>query len=518
MLSRVKLSRSITFFQFSFLDLHRNSVDCLSHERVMRITLKKSILICLIVLLYTRAVWYYLQENETQHGSVVEPKNEEKSEDNEEEKLHGNQRHFHFERNILQGVESSALSVKDIHKETSSVRKKKSNIKIERKDRMNKEGNEINLNAKTQGKEDLIIKNLKERPNNHSSKLNRDVNPAEKSKTMDVNYQIKIKSDLKPTGREYSTKNRAIGEQRKESILGKVNVFVYKDVVPQYDNTNLYWNPLFPNLPSKSYFVDTLEDKGLVDGTVARRFLGFLHINRSGYYTFKAVTRMAIDFLLFDGKISNETVLLRFCFKEDRMRRQNISVRDFYREESNEVWLEGGKAYPFDLTHLTLFFGRFSLKFKSRSDKEYRPIDSSCISPLYQSASLNVTLPVSHVYVRASELRKKFNADRRLMFANRIQINSKLWKTGMKKCAYKPNYLFLGDNLPLFYGQGCVKKDLRWPYDHTNYHDEKGKHHEFLNESIASSIGGIVFNSINKENKGFVHVLFLIYRNENLSI
>ena len=310
-----------------------------------------------------------------------------------------------------------------------------------------------------------------------------------------------------PKGRQ-ATKNTkllyAIGNNTGiKHATGRINVFLYKDIVPKYDNTNAHWNPLFPHFPHKSYFMTKLADEGWIPTTQTRRFLGYLHVSKSGLYSFRADTRMGIDLLIFERIISNKTIIFRFGISEDDMHKQNISWSELYQAQSKEIWLDKGKAYPIDLLHGGLFYTQFSLRIKCKEDSRYKIVDSRYLSPLYENSSLNIALPESYAYTKGvPELRKRFNADKRLMFASRIQINSKSCKTGLETCSYSPSYLFRGDKVRLYYGQGYVQKDRIYPYDHTNYHEESKNDRKFLNASIAKEIATSVFNSISQRNKG----------------
>lgn len=339
------------------------------------------------------------------------------------------------------------------------------------------------------------------------SKLTQRHTRNESDKTVKIDFKENDSKNITPSFSEtFKTKSRLPTKSTKAAAwtFGKVNVFVYTDITPLMDNTNAYWNPLFPHFPQSSYFATKLHENDWIPRTITRRFLGYLHIKSDGHYTFKVETRMAFDFFLFDGRIRKDNSLLKFrLFKEEMERQDPKSTKSqLYEAVSEEVWLKGGKAYPFDLIHGTMYFGRFSLKIKSRNDTTHEVIDKSCLSPFYSTTSLNVTLPEVVLDRKESALSKKFNENKRLAFSRRHRIDSKSCRTGLDLCSYRPNYLFEGEKLQLYRGQWFVKRDLIWPYDHTIYHEKPNAKQKYLNESIAKSIGALVFNAISQENNG----------------
>ena len=522
----------------------------------MRFSFRKTLLYLIIILLYTRVVIYFLSEDvhNDSLNELEEILTNREHNFGRESRVH-HKRLGNIDRSILENSNSdSFLENERIRKEKNALQQLESLLKVG-KERISEEEGKFRYNTASnqtgnyyEGSKEHMAQKERIKDSHKSNMFLHDVkivgtaNDVDSSKEGKQRKRVGLKDEVFLEGKVSDSNALKVKEDannirrskrdpmklgnksdklHKEQVtithrskrmqiaktnsIGKINVYVYYDIFPQYDNTNLYWNPLFPHLPHQSYFASKLEDDNWIDKTFSRRFIGFLHIYESGFYTFNVGTRMGIDFLVFDNIISNETVIFRFTISEAEMIKQNISLSEVYHSVSNEVWLEKGKAYPIDLTQGTLFFGRFSLKFKRREDAEYKVIDAGYISPLYENASMNVPLPDSYAYTKGMpELRKKFNADKRSIFGSRRHLTSKSCNTGFKTCPYVPSYLYRGDKMKLYYGQAYVKRDLIYPYDHTNYHEEAHKQSKFLNESIAKSIAANIFNSISKENRGLV--------------
>ena len=284
--------------------------------------------------------------------------------------------------------------------------------------------------------------------------------------------------------------------------LGKVNCYTYRDVCTDYDNFNLYWNPLFPTLPHRHYFISKLQDDDWMRDTIAKRILGYLHIYKSGYYSFEIQAKGGVELILFDKQIDAENVLLSFALTKSDMLKQNITNFRQYRIESKEIYLERGRRYPFEVATTCYFFGRYSLKFKRRQDVEFMSIDGKHISPYLGSRHRSSPVPPSLLSNEKSKQKTLHEEDKRIQFAKRIQLSAKTCKTGLKTCAYTPSYIFWEKKLKLFWGQGYVTKNRIYPDDHIMYMDKKNQLRRLLDNGTAEDVAKGVFKAINDENNG----------------
>lgn len=284
--------------------------------------------------------------------------------------------------------------------------------------------------------------------------------------------------------------------------LGKINCYTYRDVCTDYDNSNLYWNPLFPTLPHRHYFVSKLQDDDWIRDTIAKRMLGYLHIYTSGYYSFEIQAKGGVDVILFDNDIDAKNILFRFSLKKNDMLKQNITDFGLYQLKSKEIYLESGRKYPFEVATTCYFFGRYSLKFKNREDKEFVSIEGKYISPYLGSRHKSLAVPPSILSNKESRRKTLHREDKRILFAKRTQVNAKLCRTGLKTCAYTPSYLFWEKKLKLFWGQGYVTKNRIYPDDHLIYMDKKNQLRRLLDNRTAEEVAKDVFKAVNKENNG----------------
>eukprot|EP00795_Rhopilema_esculentum_P015640 gene15640-6924_t len=292
---------------------------------------------------------------------------------------------------------------------------------------------------------------------------------------------------------------------------GKVNVYTYHDVFTDFDNLNLHWNPLFPHIPRRGFFATKLEDDDWVHETISRRFLGYLHANKTGYYTFKFYSTSPLDFLLFDESFSKDKILLRLGQLSTGIRKSNV-----FRGVSKEIWLEQGKAYPIDLIHSCIGRGRFLLRWKERNWPIFAAIGFRHLSSLHSNTSVFSSQPDSYVYTGGvPELRRKFQNDSRIHFGSKIQLTSKSSKTGLEACAYKPSYLFLGNKLILYYGQLQLRKEKIYPNDNANYKANDVKMDRFLGEDTAKAVANDVFAAVNKANNGIFELQNIVHVEEN---
>ena len=507
-----------------------------------RIRFRKLILFCTAVALYTRVAVYYFQSDDAEEESVTESRPNMIA---REVRPNGVKTDQHMDRNILgtsdlyekrkndiavQG-RSAFLGIKEMSGDDKTELAVPNRNQFMEAAKQNFQTGTSNLRQESS----ILFSTVFESPNRKVGKTIRqrlkggiDYRPVTKPPDTTLMRKVKTKGAKKQgdvmrgkgrvnvvrklgtaardvTG-DTTTINYAKATKITTRATGRINVYTYNDVFPSHDNTNLFWNPLFPKLPYRSYFANRLEDRDWVRTTVTRRFLGYIQVNKTGVYSFKVETKMGIDLLIFERFISNKTVILRFTIANDELLKFDFSNEKLYQAESTGVWLDEGRRYPIDLIHGLLHLGRFSLKLKLRGDSSYRVVDADYISPLYENSSLNVILPDSFAYTGSvPALRRRFNEDKRLVFGSRIQLNSKSCRTGLKNCLYSPSYLFRGNKVRLYYGQGYVRRDLIFPYDHTNYHEEPSKHRKFLNDSIAKGIATSVFNSISIENEGFVY-------------
>ena len=311
------------------------------------------------------------------------------------------------------------------------------------------------------------------------------------------NLQEKYTSDhLK-----YSENSKSLNDVAKTiSTLGipngKVNVYTYHDVFTDHDNLNLYWNPLFPHIPRRGYFEAKLEDDDWIQETVSRRFVGYLHVNKSGYYTLKFDSSSPLDFLLFNESFRKDHISLRLGQLSTGISKSNV-----FRGVSKEIWLEQGKAYPMDLIHSCIGRGRFSLRWKNRNWPRFAAIGFRHLSSLHSNTSVFSSQPDSYVYTGGvPKLRRKFQNDSRMHFGSKIQLTSKSSKTGLETCAYKPSYLFLGNKLLLYYGQLQLKKEKFYPTDNANLKPTDDKMDRFLGEDTAKAVANDVFAAVNHAN------------------
>eukprot|EP00795_Rhopilema_esculentum_P015639 gene15639-6923_t len=292
---------------------------------------------------------------------------------------------------------------------------------------------------------------------------------------------------------------------------GKVNVYTYHDVFTDHDNLNLHWNPLFPHIPRRGFFATKLEDDVLIQEILSRRFLGYLHANKTGYYTFKFDSTSPLDFLLFNESFSKDKILLRLGQLSTGIRKSNV-----FRGVSKEVWLEQGKAYPIDLIHSCFGNGRFSLRWKKRNWPIFAAIGFRHLSSLHSNTSVFSSQPDSYVYTGGvPELRRKFQNDSRMHFGSKIQLTSKSSKTGLEACAYKPSYLFLGNKLLLYYGQMQLRKEKIYPNDNANYKANDVKMDRFLGEDTAKAVANDVFAAVNNANSGIFELQNIVHVEEN---
>ena len=522
---------------------------------MVRISAKKIVLSCGIIVLYIRAAIYYLKSNDTEgdpvldsilnigEGSHSEMENFQQLNRNilENDDLTIKQRNgevveersSYYDKSTISSIENIGSEVesrkyitksaeKDFKRSISDLRRELyefTSTKTSSPDSMRNENVHTTLNTRV---------NLDSTTNSQTSTGSRRAGAAKVNKTKkrkDIIYAHNTRTaSLQPVRKEEQFSKEPVSinttaphpkatNNSAKHTFGKINVYIYKDIVATSDNTNVYWNPLFPHLPHTGQFAYKLEDDEWIRTSMARRFLGYFHVHKTGFYTFSVKTRMGIDLLIFDRVFSKESIIFRFTITEHEMRKQNLSgIHPLYEAVSNEVWLETNKAYPVDIIQATFLDGKFSLKFKCKGDSSYKVIDAKFISPLYDNTSTNVKFPHCYAYTKGvPALRRKFNADKRLVFASRIQLNSETCKTGVETCPYSPSYLFRADKVKLYYGQGYVKRDLTFPYDHTNYHDEERKKLKFLNESIAKQVATDVFNFISQENKGFVECFLLAF-------
>ena len=315
--------------------------------------------------------------------------------------------------------------------------------------------------------------------------------------------QLYVK-DIELDGNKGTTAN--IKAETTEKLWGKVNVYAYRDVCSFTDTYNLYWNPLFPNFPYSTYFASKLEDNGMLYDTISRRFVGYLRVNTTGYYTFQMQSRNGIEFVLYDEQIAIYKTIARFGIYDREIRQQSATNPLLFSRISKEILLVKNKIYVIDLVQTVLSSGMFLLRFKTRKETHYSPIQGRNIAP-YNAA--RDSIPDNYFYKAQSLLRDSFKKDARLSF-NNARLTSGTLPTGLKACPYKPNYLFQAKQIRLYIGQYYVKNDLIYPDDRSGFVKFGDKINKLLNASIAKNVAEDIFTSINNENQRYIFHNFVL--------
>jgi len=279
--------------------------------------------------------------------------------------------------------------------------------------------------------------------------------------------------------------------KRTTEVRGKVNVYTYKDVCSYTDTYNLYWNPLFPKYPYSTYFASKLEDDELLQETISRRFVGYIYMNTTGYYTFEMQSRNGVEFVLYEEKISRDKIKARYGIYDRDIREQSVKNPPLFKRVSEEILLQKDRRYVIDLVQTVFFSGRFLLRFKIRNGNRYRPLAGEHIGPYTISGS---SIPVNHFYKAQSQLEESFRRNARLSMS-KTRLNTGTLSTGLLSCPYIPNYLFTGKELKLYVGLNYVKQDVIYPDDQTS--------DKILDASAAKTIASAVFNAINTENQRY---------------
>ena len=285
--------------------------------------------------------------------------------------------------------------------------------------------------------------------------------------------------------------------RRTRQARGKVNVYTYKDVCSYTDTYNLYWNPLFPKYPYSTYFASKLEDDELLPETISRRFVGYIYMNTTGYYTFEMQSRNGIEFVLYEEKISREKIIARYGIYDRDIREQSVINPPLFRRVSEEVLLQKDRRYVIDLVQTVFFSGRFLLRFKIRNGNHYSPLAGDHIGPY---TNLRGPVPINYFFKAQSLLRDSFRRNAKLLL-RKARLNSGTLSTGLLPCPYTPSYLFAGKELKLYVGLNYVKQDVIYPDDQTS---TSGKP---LDANAAKKIARDVFNAINIENQRYPLVL-----------
>lgn len=302
----------------------------------------------------------------------------------------------------------------------------------------------------------------------------------------------------KNKGKTKNSEAEATETSRKiEKLWGKMNVYTYRDVCSYTDTYNLYWNPLFPNYPYSKYYANKLEDDDMLVRTISRRFVGYLRVNKTGYYTFQMQSRNGIDLVLYEEQIDMNKTIARFGIYDGDIRQQIGTNPRLFSRISREILLKKSKYYIIDLVQTVLFSGKFLLRFKIRNETRYSPIQGSHIAPYN---ALKDSIPDNYFFKAHSLLRDSFKKDARLSLKN-ARLTSGTLSTGLITCSYKPNYLFQGKQIRLYIGQYYVKNDLIYPDDHSGFVNFGGKFNRHLNAGIAKTIAEDIFTSINNENQ-----------------
>lgn len=305
-------------------------------------------------------------------------------------------------------------------------------------------------------------------------------------------HEVKHISVMPNLAKHDMIKYKPVGE-----ITGRVNVYVYKDVCSFTDTYNLYWHPLFPKHPHRIYHANKLEDEEMISETFARRFMGYLHVHKSGNYTFQMQSRNGIDVVIFDNEIKRDAKVARFGIYKTQILEQMSKNPPLFTGVSRQIFLSVGRRYVIDIAHVIMLSGKFLLRFKMDDENDYKPITGKDISPHSLSDDEQIT---ENPYFSAKP-RAEYTTDGRFSL-NRIQLHTGAMQSGFVNCPYTPNYLYKESKMKLYYGQVHVQVDLIYPDNKSGFTTQGGEQNRLLNETIAKKVAEIVFHSINKKNNG----------------
>ena len=312
-----------------------------------------------------------------------------------------------------------------------------------------------------------------------------------------------VKDSVRNGSENGAKENKNAGKSRekfaKGKMLGKLNVYTYRDVCSYTDTYNLYWNPLFPKYPYRRYFTSKLEDDELLTETISRRFVGYLYVNATDYYTFEMQSRNGIEFVVYDGYLDAKKAIARYGIYDKDIRDQSANDPPLFRHTSKEILLKKAKRYVIDLVQTVFLSGRFLLRFKSKNKSHYSPIEGAHVVPY---AMLNDSIPENHFFTAHSLHGKGYKNDARLSLT-KAKLNSGTLSTGLLTCSYTPSYLFAGRELHLYTGQYYVKKDLIYPDDQSGFVNLGSDTNRLLNATIAEKVAGDIMTSINDANKRY---------------
>ena len=311
-----------------------------------------------------------------------------------------------------------------------------------------------------------------------------------------INYIQSLGSTRNLATRKFST-GKIINHEL--DLFGKVNVYLWSnDICPSEDKV-LYWHPLFPKHPTRSYFLNSLDDPEWIIEKVGRRIIGHIHPKITGLYEFQINSRGEMEFFLFIGEWfgKQEAILKLGKYKTERTEQDKILGQyDLLTKTSQKVFLEQGKKYLIEIFHTIINFGRMNVKWKLLDNKSpFEIIDKSYISSVYCDEKVYENIPIAK-FSPMSKLEKHFEKDPRIKFYEYIPADIDTISNTFPSCDYEPSYLVRGQ-LRSCYGTQQVHQNLIYPEDHLDFNINPLVSRK-LNEEKAKQIALEYFTLIQK--------------------
>ena len=117
-------------------------------------------------------------------------------------------------------------------------------------------------------------------------------------------------------------------ERKQEPVVNHLNYHIWNEICfPVIEN--LIYNPTFPDLPSKSLYIDTLKLKNIGSNSGIRVF-GYIKITQTKKYKFWLYTRnsVATVWLSRDEKVTNSKLFIQSHLSEQNVF-SNFSLKTF---------------------------------------------------------------------------------------------------------------------------------------------------------------------------------------------
>ena len=307
-----------------------------------------------------------------------------------------------------------------------------------------------------------------------------------------------------------------------KNAKGKINVYRYVDICHDYDNYATKWNTLFPLFPATAGVrPNFLDETPLLEGGFSRRMIGFLHPEKSDWYSFLAEGRMGCEVRLIEGSFFPKNAiynnfLLSFSIQKDQILKEDDKKEPYkaFKEHSKSAFLHKDKSYMIDVLHAVPAYGFLNLKWKTKDEREYTKIPNRMLTALYSKPSVTDKLPNITYNMEYTSRTEYMQQDRRIFFYQTQTIdltNSTSVPATLEECDYTASYI--PDKFPPDHGVAYVQVDKVYPVNLLIKHHIKGGVYDlFMNNEDAQKVADKVMDLLGRYSKhlqkSYVLILF----------